>query len=147
MPHTIRLHRVLKSKPDRVYRAFSDADAMVKWLPPHGFVGQVHENDARVGGVYRMSFVNFASGNAHSWAGRYVELVPDRRVVTAATFDDPNLTGEMRTTVEIVPVFCGVELTVTQEGIPDAIPPQACYLGWQESLQLLALLVEAEIPG
>ena len=140
MPHTIRLHRVLKSKPDRVYRAFSDADAMVKWLPPHGFVGQVHENDARVGGVYRMSFVNFASGNAHSWAGRYVELVPDRRVVTAATFDDPNLTGEMRTTVEIVPVFCGVELTVTQEGIPDAIPPQACYLGWQESLQLLALL-------
>ena len=147
MPHTIRLHRVLKSKPDRVYRAFSDADAMVKWLPPHGFVGQVHENDARVGGVYRMSFVNFASGNAHSWAGRYVELVPDRRVVTAATFDDPNLTGEMRTTVEIVPVFCGVELTVTQEGIPDAIPPQACYLGWQESLQLLALLIEAEIPG
>jgi uncharacterized protein YndB with AHSA1/START domain len=144
---TVRLHRVLRSKPERVYRAFLDGDAMAKWLPPYGFTGKVHELDARVGGRYRMSFTNFSSGSSHSFGGEYLELVPNERIRHNDRFDDPNLNGEMITTITLKPVSVGVELTIVQEGIPEVIPAEACYLGWQESLTLLAQLVEAEIPG
>jgi len=143
---TIRLHRVLRAKPDRVYRAFLDADAIVKWLPPHGFTAKVHKLDARVGGEHRMSFTNFTTGSSHSFGGKYLELVPNERIRYSDKFDDPNLPGEMQTTIVIKPVSCGVELNVTQEGVPSVIPAEMCYLGWQESLTLLAQLVEPEIP-
>ena len=145
--NTVRLHRVLKAPPERVYRAFLDADALVKWLPPHGFTCKVHHVDAQVGGSYRMSFTNFSNGQTHSFGGKYLELVPNERIRNTDQFDDPNLPGEMQTTVTLKPVFCGTEIDIVQEGIPAAIPPQACYLGWQESLMLLAQLVEAEIPA
>ncbi len=144
---TVRLHRVLRATPERVYRAFLDADAMAKWLPPHGFTGKVHHLDARVGGTYRMSFTNFSSGNSHSFGGEYLELVPNERIRHTDVFDDPNLPGTMQVTASIRQVVCGTELNIVQEGIPEMIPPEACYLGWQESLTLLAQLVEAEIPG
>jgi len=143
----IRLHRVLRATPERVYRAFLDADAMVKWLPPNGFTGKVHHLDARVGGTYKMSFTNFTTGQSHSFGGEYLELVPYERIRHTDKFDDPNLPGVMQTTVSLEKVFCGTELNVMQEGVPDSIPPQVCYLGWQESLTLLAQLVEAEITG
>ena len=146
MPNTIRLHRVLRTTPQRLYKAFIDPDAMAKWLPPSGFTGKVHQMDARVGGAYRMSFTNFSSGTSHSFGGTYLELVPNERLVYTDKFDDPNLPGEMRTTVTIRKVSVGAELSVVQEGVPDVIPPEACHLGWQESLTLLAKLVEAEIP-
>jgi uncharacterized protein YndB with AHSA1/START domain len=145
--NTVKLHRVLRATPERVYRAFLDPDAMAKWLPPNGFTGKVHHMDAKVGGTYRMSFTNFTSGNAHAFGGTYLELIPNQRLRYSDRFEDPNMQEEMQTTVSIVPVSCGVELNVTQEGIPAAIPAEACYLGWQESLTLLAKLVEAEIPG
>jgi len=145
--NTVRLHRVLRATPERIYRAFLDADAMAKWLPPNGFTGKVHHLHAEVGGTFRMSFTNFTTGTSHSFGGEYLELVPDERIVHTDKFDDPNLAGEMRTTVSLKKVFCGTELDVVQEGIPGAIPTEACYLGWQESLTLLAQLVEAEIPG
>ncbi len=144
--NTVRLHRVLCAKAERVYRAFLDADAMAKWLPPNGFTGKVHHMDAKVGGSYQMSFTNFSTGNAHSFGGKFIELVPHQRLRYSNRFDDPNLPGEMMTTIEIKPVSVGVELNVTQEGIPAVIPIEGCYLGWQESLKLLAQLVEAEIP-
>jgi len=137
---------VLRATPERIYRAFLDADAMVKWLPPNGFTGKVHHLDAKVGGTYKMSFTNFNTGKSHSFGGKYVELTPHERIRYTDKFDDPNLPGEMQTTIALKPVFCGTELNVTQEGIPAAIPAEACYLGWQESLMLLAKLVEAEIP-
>ncbi len=143
--NTVQLQRVLKSTPDRVYRAFLDADAMAKWLPPFGFTGKVHQMDAKVGGVYRMSFTNFTTGDSHSFGGEYLELVPNERLRYTAAFDDPNLPGQMQTTVTLRAVFCGVEIKVVQEGIPSVIPTEACYLGWQESLVLLAQLVEPEI--
>ncbi len=146
MPKTIRLHRVLKAPPERVYRAFLDPDAMVKWSPPNGFTGKVHEMDARVGGSYRMSFTNFATGSSHSFGGTYLELVPNEKIRHTDAFDDANLPGAMQVTVELRQVSCGTELTISQEGVPDVIPPEDCYLGWQESLALLAGLVEAEIP-
>jgi uncharacterized protein YndB with AHSA1/START domain len=145
--NTVRLHRVLRAPPERVYRAFLDADANAKWLPPNGFTCKVHHLEARVGGTYRMSFRNFSSGSSHSFGGKYVELIPNERIRHTDTFDDPNLPGEMHTTITLRTVIVGTELTVVQEGIPAAIPPEACYLGWQESLTLLAQLVEAEIPG
>lgn len=145
--NTVRLHRVLRAPPERVYRAFLDADANAKWLPPNGFTCKVHHLEARVGGTYRMSFTNFSSGSSHSFGGKYVELVPNERIRHTDAFDDPNLRGEMQTTITLKKVIVGTELTVVQEGIPAAIPPEACYLGWQESLTLLAKLVEAEIPG
>ena len=144
---TIRLHRVLRATPERVYRAFLDADAMVKWLPPNGFTGRVHHLDARVGGTYKMSFTNFTTGHGHSFGGEYLELVPHERIRHTDKFDDPNLPGTMLTTISLKKVSVGTELHAVQEGIPEAIPPEACYLGWQESLVLLAKLVEAEIPG
>ena len=144
---TVRFHRVLRSTPSRVYRAFTDADAFAKWLPPHGFTCRVHELNAKVGGTYRMSFTNFSTGNGHSFGGTYLELVPEKRVRYNARFDDPNLPGEMQTTIDIKPVSCGVEINIVQEGIPEVIPPDGCYLGWQESLELLTKLVEPEIPG
>jgi uncharacterized protein YndB with AHSA1/START domain len=147
MSNTVRLHRVLRTPPDRLYRAFIDPGAMAKWLPPNGFTGTVYEMDARVDGRWRMSFTNFSTGNGHSFGGRYLELVPGERLRYTSMFDDPNLPGEMVTTVLLKQVFCGTELNVTQEGIPDVIPTEACYLGWQESLTLLAKLVEADIPG
>lgn len=143
--NTVQLQRVLKSTPDRVYRAFLDADAMAKWLPPFGFTGKVHQMDAKVGGAYRMSFTNFTTGDSHSFGGEYLELVPNERLRYTAAFDDPNLPGQMQTTVTLRAVFCGVEIKVVQEGIPSVIPTEACYLGWQESLVLLAQLVEPEI--
>lgn len=146
MPSTVRFHRVLRATPERVYRAFLDADAMAKWLPPHGFTGKVHEIDATVGGGYRMSFTNFSTGNSHSFGGKYLELVPNERIVHTDAFDDPNLPGTMQVTISLKPVSCGTDLNVVQEEIPDVIPPDACCLGWQESLELLAKLVEAEIP-
>lgn len=145
--NVVRLHRVLRAPPERVYRAFLDADAMAKWLPPHGFTGKVHHLNAEVGGTFRMSFTNFSTAASHSFGGEYLELVPNERICHTDKFDDPNLPGEMRTTVSLKKVFCGTELAVVQEGIPSAIPTEACYLGWQESLTLLAQLVEAEIPG
>ncbi|MDM4766281.1 SRPBCC family protein [Pelomonas sp. SE-A7] len=145
MPSTIRLHRVLRAPPERVYRAFLDPEAWAKWLPPHGFTGKVHEMDPRVGGRYRMSFTNFTTGLPHSFGGEYLELVPNEKLRYTAAFEDPNLPGAMQTTVTLRKVFCGVELTAVQEGIPDMIPPEACYMGWQESLTLLAQLVEPEI--
>ena len=147
MPSTIRLHRVLRAPTDRVYRAFIDAAAMPKWLPPHGFTGKVHQMDARVGGTYKMSFTNFNTGTAHSFGGKFLELVPGERLRYTDAFDDPNLPGEMQTTVVLKKVSVGTEINITQEGVPDVIPAEACYLGWQESLTLLAQLVEAEIPG
>lgn len=145
--NTVTLHRVLRATPERVYRAFLDPDAMVKWLPPHGFTGKVEHLEATVGGTYRMSFTNFSTGDSHSFGGKYLELVPNERIRHTDAFDDPNLPGEMETTISIRPVFCGVELNIVQQGIPEVIPAEACYLGWQESLTLLAQLVEAEIPG
>ena len=147
MPSTVRLHRVLRSKPERVYLAFLDAAAMCKWLPPHGFTGTVHELDAKVGGRYRMSFTNFSTGDSHSFGGNYLELVPNQRIKHTDKFDDPNLPGEMITTITVKQVSVGTELNIVQENIPDVIPADACYLGWQESLTLLAQLVEAEIPA
>ena len=143
---TVRLHRVLTAKPERVYRAFLDADAMAKWLPPYGFTGKVHSIDAKVGGSYRMSFTNFSTGNSHSFGGTFRELVPSERIVYTDRFDDPNLPGEMLTTVTIRAVSAGTELSVVQEGIPEAIPADMCYLGWQQSLAQFATLVEPEIP-
>jgi uncharacterized protein YndB with AHSA1/START domain len=145
--NTVTLHRVLRAPPQRVYKAFLDGDAMAKWLPPHGFTGKVHHLETKVGGTYRMSFTNFGTGNTHSFGGEYLELVPNERIRHTDKFDDPNLTGEMVTTVNLKRVFCGTELSIVQEGIPGAIPAEACYLGWQESLTLLAQLVEPEIPG
>ena len=146
MPSTVQFHRVLRATPDRVYRAFLDADAMAKWLPPHGFTGKVHHMDARPGGTYKMSFTNFTSGKSHSYGGEYVELVPQELIRWTDRFDDPNLPGEMRVAVRLKKVSVGTEVQIVQEGIPDAIPPEACVLGWQESLTLLAQLVEPEIP-
>lgn len=142
---TVRLHRVLRAKPERVYRAFLDPAAMCKWLPPHGFTGTVHELDAKVGGRYRMSFTNFTTGGSHSFGGEYLELVPNEKIRNTDRFDDPNLSGEMITTVVLKQVSVGTEVNIVQEGIPEMIPVEACYLGWQESLTLLAQLVEAEI--
>jgi uncharacterized protein YndB with AHSA1/START domain len=147
MPNIVRLHRVLRASPERVYRAFLDADAMAKWLPPNGFTGKVHQLEARVGGGYKMSFTNFTTGHSHSFGGEYLELVPNERIRHTDKFDDPNLPGTMQVTISLKKVSVGTELNVVQEGIPDVIPPEACYLGWQESLALLAKLVEAEIPG
>ncbi len=144
--NTIRLHRVLRAAPERVYRAFLDPEAMVKWLPPNGFTGNVHHVEAEVGGTYRMSFKNLTTGSSHTFGGTYVELTPHERIRYTDTFDDPNLPGEIRVTVTLKHVFCGTELDIVQEGVPDVIPPEACHLGWQESLTLLAMLVEAEIP-
>lgn len=144
--NTVRLHRVLRANPDRVYRAFIEADAMVKWLPPHGFTGKVHQMEAKVGGSYRMSFTNFSTGKSHSFGGTYLELTPHECLRYTDRFEDPNLPGEMVTTVRLRPVFCGTELSISQEGIPAMIPAEACYLGWQESLAMLAQLVEPEIP-
>jgi len=146
VPNTIRLHRVLKAPPERVYKAFLDPEAMSKWLPPNGFTGKVHEMQARVGGTYKMSFTNFSSGKSHAFGGKYIELVPNERLSYTDKFDDPNLPGEMKTTITLKKVFCGTDLTIVQEGVPEMIPPEACYLGWQESLTLLGKLVEAEIP-
>jgi uncharacterized protein YndB with AHSA1/START domain len=143
--NTVKLHRVLRAPPERVYRAFLDPDAMVKWLPPYGFTGKVHHIKAEVGGTYKMSFTNFSSGHIHSFGGEYLELVPNQRIRHTDKFDDPNLAGQMQTTVSLKKVSVGTELTVVQEGIPSAIPAEACYLGWQESLTLLAQVVEAEI--
>ena len=144
---TVRLHRVLRAAPEKVYRAFLDPDAMAKWLPPNGFTGKVHHADAKVGGTYKMSFTNFTTGQSHSFGGKYLELVPNERIRYTDKFDDPNLPGEMQVTVIIKKVFCGTELNITQEGVPDVIPAEACYLGWQESLEQLAKLVDPEIPG
>jgi uncharacterized protein YndB with AHSA1/START domain len=145
MPNTVRLHRVLATRPDKVYRAFIEADAMAKWLPPNGYACTVHNFDAKVGGTFRMSFRNFTTGKSHSFGGKYVELVPGERLRYTDTFDDPNLPGEMQVTVTLKQVSVGTELTIVQEGIPDAIPAEACYLGWQDSLRNLAMLVEPEI--
>jgi uncharacterized protein YndB with AHSA1/START domain len=144
--NTIRLHRVLRAAPERVYRAFLDADAMVKWLPPNGFTAKVHHLDAKVGGTYKMSFTNFTTGKSHSFGGSYLELKPHERIRHTDAFDDPNLPGDMVTTIELKKVAVGTEVSIVQEGVPVVIPTEACYLGWQESLTLLAQLVEAEIP-
>ncbi|MFN2541204.1 MAG: SRPBCC family protein [Chthoniobacterales bacterium] len=144
--NTIRLHRVLRAAPEKIYRAFVDAEALVKWLPPNGFTGKVHQIDAKVGGTYKMSFKNFTTGKRHSFGGTYVDLTPPERIRYTDKFDDPNLPGEMQTTITLKEVSCGTELHIVQEGVPAVIPPEACYLGWQESLTLLAKLVEAEIP-
>jgi uncharacterized protein YndB with AHSA1/START domain len=143
---TVRLHRVLRATPEKVYRAFLDAEAWAKWLPPHGFTGKVHHLDARVGGSYKMSFTNFSTRKVLSFSGKYLELVPNERVRIADSFDDPSLSGEIQTTVAIRPVSCGAELHIVQEGIPEAISQEDCYLGWQASLSLLAQLVEADVP-
>jgi uncharacterized protein YndB with AHSA1/START domain len=144
--NTVRFHRVLRATPERVYRAFLDADAKAKWLPPNGFTGKVHHLEAKVGGTYRMSFTNFTTGSSHSFGGTYLELKPNELIRYSDKFDDPNLPGEMQVTVSIKQVFCGTELNITQEGIPAVIPAEACYMGWQESLTLLAQLVDPEIP-
>lgn len=146
MPSTIRLHRVLRATPERVYRAFLDPDAMVKWLPPNGFTGKVHFMDACVGGSYKMSFRNFTTGKSHSFGGQYLELAPHERIRYTDKFDDPNLPGAMQVNITFKNVSCGTEVNISQEGVPDVIPAEACYLGWQESRALLAKLVEAEIP-
>lgn len=147
MPSTVQFQRVLRTSPERVYRAFLDADAKAKWLPPNGFTGKVHHLDPRVGGTYKMSFTNLTSGKSHSFGGEYLELVPHERIRWTDRFDDPNLPGQMTVTVSLKKVSVGTEVNIVQEGIPDAIPAEACVLGWQESLALLTLLVEAEIPG
>jgi uncharacterized protein YndB with AHSA1/START domain len=146
MANTVNLHRVLRATPDRVYRAFLDSDALVKWLPPHGFTAKMHQMDARVGGGYRMSFTHFGNQKSHSFSATYTELKPNELLRYTTTFDDPNLPDEMQVKVELSPVLCGTELKIVQAGIPDAIPAEFCYLGWQESLTLLAQLVEPEIP-
>jgi len=146
MPSTVRLHRVLRATPERIYRAFLDPDAMAKWLPPNGFTGRVHHMDAKVGGTYKMSFTNFTTGHSHSFGGEYLDLIPNERIRHTDKFDDPNLPGVMHVTISLTKVVVGTEVNITQEGIPDVIPVEACYLGWQESLTLLAQLVEAEIP-
>jgi len=146
MPSTVQFQRVLRTTPERLYRAFIDPDAMAKWLPPNGFTGKVHDMDARVGGKYRMSFTNFSSGKSHSFGGEYLELVPNERLRYVDRFDNPGLPGEMTVTVTLKKVLVGTEINIVQEGIPDAIPAEACHLGWQESLALLTLLVEAQIP-
>lgn len=145
--NSVRLHRVLRTTPEKLYRAFLEPDAMAKWLPPNGFTCKVHHMDAKVGGTYKMSFTNFTTGQSHSFGGKYIELIPNQRMRYTDKFDDPNMAGEMLTTIELKKVSCGTELTVVQEGIPAAIPPEMCYLGWQESLILLAKLVEPEIKG
>jgi uncharacterized protein YndB with AHSA1/START domain len=144
--NTIRLHRVLHATPERVYRAFLDPDALVKWIPPNGFTGKVHHLDAKVGGAYKMSFTNFTTGKSHSFGGKYLELAPHERIRHTDKFDDPNLPGEMQVSITLKKVSVGTELSIVQEGVPEVIPPEACYLGWQESLTLLGKLVEAEIP-
>ena len=144
---TVRLHRVLRAIPERVYRAFLDADAMAKWIPPYGFTCKVHQMDAKVGGTFRMSFTNFGTGNSHSFGGEYLELVPNERIRYTDKFDDPNLPGEMQVTVALAKVSCGTEVNIVQAGVPEVIPVEMCYLGWQESLAQLATLVEPEIPG
>jgi uncharacterized protein YndB with AHSA1/START domain len=144
--NTIRLHRVLRATPERIYRAFLDADALVKWMAPNGFTGKIHHLDAKVGGTYKMSFTNFTTGKSHFFGGSYLELKPNERIRHTDKFDDPNLPGEMQVTIALKEVSCGTELNITQEGVPAVIPAEACYLGWQESLTLLAKLVEAEIP-
>ena len=146
MPGTIKLHRVLKTSPEKIYRAFLEAHALAKWLPPYGFTCTVHSFDARVGGTFRMSFTNFTTGNSHSFGGEYHELVPHERIVYTDRFDDPNLPGEMKVTISLAKVICGTAVNIVQEGIPEVIPPDMCYLGWQESLMQLAKLVEPEIP-
>lgn len=147
MSHTVQFQRVFRAPAERIYRAFIDPDAMVKWLPPHGFTGRVHDMDARVGGGYRMSFTNLGNGQSHSFGGTFLELLPNERIAHTDRFDDPHLPGEMVTTVTFRKVLVATEVKIEQAGIPDPIPPEACCLGWQESLALLALLVEAEIPG
>ena len=147
MPNTIRIHRVLRAEPEKVYRAFLNPEAMAKWLPPNGFTGKVHQMDAKVGGSYKMSFTNFSTGQSHSFGGTYTELVPNERIRYTDKFDDPNMPGEIQASITLKKVSCGTELNIVQEGVPDVIPPEMCYLGWQESLILLAKLVEAEIPG
>lgn len=144
---TVRLHRVLRCPPVKVYRAFTEADAMIKWLPPHGFTCKVHQMDARVGGGFRMAFHNFGSGHSHSFSGEYLELVPNERILYTDRFDDPNMPGELRVSVTLEAVSCGTEVHIEQAGIPEAIPLEMCYLGWQESLMQLAALVEPDIPG
>jgi uncharacterized protein YndB with AHSA1/START domain len=144
--NTVRLHRVLRATPEKIYKAFLDPDAMAKWLPPNGFTGKVHHIEAKVGGTYKMSFTNFTTGKSHSFGGKFVELVPNERIRHTDKFDDPNLTSEMQTTITLKKVSCGTELSVVQEGIPEVLPTEGCYLGWQESLVLLAKLVEADIP-
>ena len=146
MPSTIRLHRVLKATPERAYKAFLDPDAKSKWMPPYGFTGKVHNIDVKVGGTYKMSFTNFTTGKSHAFGGKYVELTPNERIRYTDKFDDPNLPGEMNVTVTFRKVFCGTELTIVQEGVPDVIPAEGCYLGWQESLEQLAKLADPEIP-
>jgi len=146
MPNTVKLHRVLRTPPERLYRAFLDPDAMAKWLPPNGFTAKVHQMDAKVGGTFKMSFTNFSSGKVESFGGEYLELVPNEKLRYTDRFDDPNLPGEINVTVLLKKVACGTELSITQEGLPDVIPVEFCYLGWQESLEALAKLVEAEIP-
>lgn len=147
MTNTVRLHRVLRAKPEKIYRAFLDGDAMCKWLPPHGFTGHVHHIDAKVGGTYKMSFTNFSTGNGHSFGGKFIELIPNERIRHTDAFDDADLPGEMQTTISLKAVSCGTEINIVQEGIPEMIPVEGCYVGWQESLTLLAQLVEPEIPG
>ena len=147
MPNTLRLHRVLRAPAERIYRAFLDPEALAKWLPPNGFTGRVHHLDPRVGGTYKMSFTNFTTGNGHSFGGEYVELIPHERICYTDRFDDPNLSGEMRTTISFREVSCGTELQIVQEGLPEAIPLEACYLGWQQSLVLLGDLVEATVAN
>lgn len=144
--NTVRFHRVLRATPERVYRAFIDPDAKMKWLPPNGFTGRIHHMDVKTGGTYKMSFTNFSTGKSHSWTGKYLELKPGELLRYSDKFDDANLPGEMTTTVSLKQVFCGTEISITQEGIPPMIPAEACYLGWQESLVLLGKLVEVEIP-
>lgn len=147
MSHTVTLHRVFRAPAERLYRAFLTAEALAKWLPPHGFTCTVHQLDARVGGRFHMSFTNFSNGQSHSFGGEYLELSPNEQIRYTDVFDDPNLPGQMITSISLTPVLCGTELKVVQQGIPAAIPPEMCYLGWQESLQLFALLVEAEVPA
>ena len=146
MSNTVKLHRVLTASPDKVFRAFTDADAMASWLPPNGFICKVHHFDPKIGGTYKMSFTNFTTGSSHSFGGEYLEIIPNQLLKYSDIFDDPNLPGVMVTTIELKAVLCGTELTATQEGIPDVIPPEMCYLGWQESLEKLKRLVEPNIP-
>lgn len=147
MPNSVRLHRVIRTSPEKLYKAFTDPDALVKWIPPHGFTCKVHHIDAKVAGTYKMSFTNFTTGQSHSFSGKYLELTPGKRMHYTDKFDDPNLPGEIKVTIEFKKVSCGTELIVVQEGIPDAIPAEMCYLGWQDSLALLTLLVEPDIQA